>query len=323
MYKQFFGLTKNPFEISPDPYFYHATPRHNEALANLHYGVGRRKGFIVITGEVGTGKTLLVRCLLAELRKNNIAFGYVFNPLLSTTEFFQYIMADLGLQYSGRSKTEMLLDLNRFLIQRHARGLITALVVDEAQALRPELLEEVRLLTNLETSQQKLLQIVLMGQPELEAVLDSPSLRQLKQRVSLRCQLLPLDEEQTHSYVLSRLERAGAKPEPAIFEPEALTRVFEYSRGIPRIINNLCENAMVNAFAREQRNVTADMITEVAADFRLTGSISTPEEGVETSTVQQESNESVLRSLFRLLRTMDSSQSLEEKPIPSADGRRV
>src|SRR5271169_1978756 len=305
MYKQFFGLTKNPFEISPDPYFYHATPRHNEALANLHYGVGRRKGFIVITGEVGTGKTLLVRCLLAELRKNNIAFGYVFNPLLSTTEFFQYIMADLGLQYSGRSKTEMLLDLNRFLIQRHARGLITALVVDEAQALRPELLEEIRLLTNLETSQQKLLQIVLMGQPELEAVLDSPGLRQLKQRVSLRCQLLPLDEEQTHGYVLSRLERAGAKPEPPVFEPEALAKVFEYSRGIPRIINNLCENAMVNAFAREQRTVTADMITEVAADFRLTGSIATPEEPVGTTETQQ-NNESLLRSLFRVLRTMDS-----------------
>ena len=323
MYKQFFGLTKNPFEISPDPFFYHATPRHNEALANLHYGVGRRKGFIVITGEVGTGKTLLVRCLLAELRKNNIAFGYVFNPLLSTTEFFQYIMADLGLQYTGRSKTEMLLDLNRFLIQRHARGLITALVVDEAQALRPELLEEVRLLTNLETSQQKLLQIVLMGQPELEGILDSPGLRQLKQRVSLRCQLLPLDEEQTHGYVLSRLERAGAKAEPAIFEPEALVKIHEYSRGIPRIINNLCENAMVNAFARQERTVTADMITEVAADFRLTGSPSTPEQPAEADTVQQQNNESLLRSLFRLLRTMDNIQSLEEKPVPSADGRRV
>src|SRR3974390_244078 len=323
MYKQFFGLTKNPFEISPDPYFYHATPRHNEALANLHYGVGRRKGFIVITGEVGTGKTLLVRCLLAELRKNNIAFGYVFNPLLSTNEFFQYIMADLGLQYSGRSKTEMLLDLNRFLIQRHARGLITALVVDEAQALRPELLEEVRLLTNLETSQQKLLQIVLMGQPELEAVLDSPSLRQLKQRVSLRCQLLPLDEEQTHSYVLSRLERAGAKPEPPIFSEEALAKIYEYSRGIPRIINNLCENAMVNGFAREIRTVTPDMITEVAADFRLATTASAPEEPVEGGAISAENNESLLRSLFRLLRTMDNAQALEEKPIPSADGRRV
>ena len=312
MYKQFFGLTKNPFEISPDPFFYHATPRHNEALANLHYGVGRRKGFIVITGEVGTGKTLLVRCLLAELRKNNIAFGYVFNPLLSTTEFFQYIMADLGLQYGGRSKTEMLLDLNRFLIQLHARGLITALVVDEAQALRPELLEEIRLLTNLETSQQKLLQIVLMGQPELESALDSPSLRQLKQRVSLRCQLLPLDEAQTHGYVLSRLERAGAKPEPPIF-----------ARGIPRIINNLCENSMVNAFARQQRSVTADMITEVAADFRLTGSALVPEQPVEAGAVAQDSNESLLRSLFRVLRTMDNAQALEEKSVPSDDGRRV
>jgi len=323
MYKQFFGLSKNPFEISPDPYFYHATPRHNEALANLHYGVGRRKGFIVITGEVGTGKTLLVRCLLAELRKNNIAFGYVFNPLLSTTEFFQYIMADLGLQYSGRTKTEMLLDLNRFLIQRHARGLITALVVDEAQALRPELLEEIRLLTNLETSQQKLLQIVLMGQPELEGILDSPRLRQLKQRVSLRCQLLPLDEQQTHSYVLSRLERAGAKPEPPIFEPEAMTKIFEYSLGIPRIVNNLCENSMVNAFARQQRNVTGDMITEVATDFRLTTAASTPEEPVEASAAQPENNESALRSLFRALRTLDNAQSLEEKSVPSADGRRV
>ena len=323
MYKQFFGLNKNPFEISPDPFFYHATPRHNEALASLHYGVGRRKGFIVITGEVGTGKTLLVRCLLAELRKNNIAFGYVFNPLLSTNEFFQYIMADLGLQYSGRSKTEMLLDLNRFLIQRHARGLITALVVDEAQALRPELLEEIRLLTNLETSQQKLLQIVLMGQPELEYVLDSPGLRQLKQRVSLRCQLLPLDEEQTRAYVLSRLERAGAGQEPPVFEPEALARVFEYSRGIPRIINNLCENAMVNAFAREQRTLTADMITEVAVDFRLTGSISTPEEPGGTDAVLPENNESLLRSFFRVLRTMDNAEPLEEKSVPSADGRRV
>jgi general secretion pathway protein A len=323
MYKQFFGLTKNPFEISPDPYFYHATPRHNEALANLHYGVGRRKGFIVITGEVGTGKTLLVRCLLAELRKNNIAFGYVFNPLLSTTEFLQYIMADLGLQYTGRSKTEMLLDLNRFLIQRHARGLITALVVDEAQALRPELLEEIRLLTNLETSQQKLLQIVLMGQPELEAVLDSPGLRQLKQRVSLRCQLLPLDEEQTRGYVLSRLERAGARPEPDIFEPEALARIHEYSRGIPRIINNLCENSMVNAYARQQKTVNGDMITEVAADFRLTESASAPEETAETNQSQQENNESLLRSLFRLLRTMDSTQPVEEKPVQSADGRRI
>ena len=296
--------------------------RHNEALANLHYGVGRRKGFIVITGEVGTGKTLLVRCLLTELRKNNIAFGYVFNPLLPVVEFFQYIMADLGLPYAGRSKTEMLLDLNRFLIQRHARGLITALVVDEAQALRRELLEEIRLLTNLETSQQKLLQIVLMGQPELETTLDSPELRQLKQRVALRCQLQPLDATQTRAYVLARLERAGAPAEPPIFGDETQCKLYEYSRGIPRIVNTLCENSMVNAFAREQRTVTPEMITEVAADFRLT-SPSLPEEVPLPVAAPEENGESLLRSLFRLLRTMDNQTLAPEKPVPTTAGRRI
>ena len=321
MYKQFFGLSRNPFEISPDPFFYHPTPRHNEALANLHYGVGRRKGFIVITGEVGTGKTLLVRCLLAELRKGNIAFGYVFNPLLSTIEFFQYIMADLGLPYAGRSKTEILLDLNRFLIQRHARGLITALVVDEAQALRPELLEEIRLLTNLETSQQKLLQIVLLGQPELEVMLDSPELRQLKQRVALRCQLQALDEQQTRAYVLSRLERAGVKPEDPVFSDEALGTLHEYSRGIPRIINNLCENSMVSAYARQQRPVTPDIIEEVAADFRLTPGSALPEETASSVRNGQDSGESMLRSLFRALRTVENDSL--EKPLSSNAARRA
>jgi general secretion pathway protein A len=322
MYKQFFGLARNPFEISPDPFFYHPTPRHNEALANLHYGVGRRKGFIVITGEVGTGKTLLVRCLLAELRKNNIAFGYVFNPLLPVVEFFQYIMADFGLPYAGRNKTEMLLDLNRFLIQRHARGLITALVIDESQALRFDLLEEIRLLTNLETSQQKLLQIVLMGQPELEMVLDSPGLRQLKQRVALRCQLQPLDEEQTRAYVLSRLERAGAPADAPVFTDDALDKIFEYSRGIPRIINNLCENSMVNAFAHQQRPVTGEMITDVAADFRLIPS-ALPEEVPSAVRAADETNDSLLRTLFRALRTVDNQQLPAEKQMQATAGRRM
>src|SRR5271166_12980 len=322
MYKQFFGLTRNPFEISPDPFFYHPTPRHNEALANLHYGVGRRKGFIVITGEVGTGKTLLVRCLLAELRKNNIAFAYVFNPLLPVVEFFQYIMADFGLPYSGRTKTEMLLDLNRFLIQRHARGLITALVVDEAQALRTDLLEEIRLLTNLETSQQKLLQIVLMGQPELEMILDSAELRQLKQRVALRCQLQPLDHDQTRAYVLSRLERAGAPKESPIFSEDAFEKLYEFSRGIPRIINNLCENSMVSAFANEKRPVTGDMITDVAADFRLIPQ-AMPEDVAASAATIEENNDSLLRSLFRMMRTMDNQPMPADKPLQATAGRRA
>ena len=237
-------------------------------------------------------------------------------------EFFQYIMADLGLPYAGRTKTEMLLDLNRFLIQRHARGLITALVVDEAQALRPELLEEIRLLTNLETSQQKLLQIVLMGQPELEIVLDSPELRQLKQRVALRCQLQPLDEAQTRAYVLSRLERAGAPPSRRSSPTKRWTKFYEYSRGIPRIINNLCENSMVNAFAREQRPVTADMITEVAADFRLI-SPALPEEVPLSVTGREENGESLLRSLVPRLRTVDNQELEGDKPMPTTAVRRI
>ena len=209
------------------------------------------------------------------------------------------------------------------LFQTQQQGGTAILLIDEAHLMSVELLEEIRLLTNLETSQQKLLQIVLMGQPELEGVLDSPNLRQLKQRVSLRCQLLALDEEQTRSYVLSRLERAGAKSDPPIFNDEALAKVFEFSRGIPRIINNLCENAMVNAFAREIHTITPEMISEVAADFRLETSASIPEEPAEVTAISAENNESLLRSLFRLLRTMDNEQPLEEKSIPSADGRRV
>ena len=187
---------------------------------------------------------------------------------------------------------------------------------------RHELLEEIRLLTNLETSQQKLLQIVLLGQPELEMMLDSPELRQLKQRVSLRCQLQPLDEAQTCAYVLSRLERAGGQAEPPIFADEALRKLYEYSGGIPRIINNLCENSMVNAFAREQRTVTPEMITEVATDFRLTGP-SLPEEVPLPVAAPEENGESLLRSLFRLLRTMDHQTLETEKAIPTTVGRRI
>ena len=322
MYEEYYGLTAKPFQTNPDPSFYFGSRQHRRAMAYLEYGLHRNEGFIVITGEVGTGKTLLVRCLLAELRKNNIAFAYVFNPLLPVVEFFQYIMADLGLPHAGRTKAEMLLDLNRYLIQRHARGLITALVVDEAQALRRELLEEIRLLTNLETSQQKLLQIVLMGQPELEATLDSADLRQLKQRVALRCQLQPLNEAQTRGYVLSRLERAGAAPDPPIFSGESLEKIYEYSRGIPRMVNTLCENSMVNAFAREQRPVTPEIVTEVAADFRLTPP-SLPEDAPRAVVAREENGESLLRSLLRLLRTMDNQTIEAEKPLQPVIGRRA
>jgi len=270
MYKKFFGLTRNPFEISPDPYFFFATSRHHEAFASILHGVLRHKGFMVVTGEVGTGKTLLVRCLLEMLRRQNIASANVFNPCLSPLEFLRYIVRDLGLKISSQDKGSLLLELNNYLIARHRANTTTVLIVDEAQDLDPELLEEIRLLTNLETSQQKLLQIVLVGQPELDQKMDSPGLRQLKQRISLRCQLHPLQEGETKSYILRRLQRAGANSHATtMFPDEITTAIHRYSNGIPRLINTICENALIAAYADKLNTVRPEVIDEVAKDLRL------------------------------------------------------
>src|ERR1700736_616121 len=270
MYKTFFGLKRNPFEISPDPYFLFPPDRYNEALASIYYGIRRHKGFVVLTGEVGTGKTLLVRCLLELLTRQQISFANVFNPVLSGLEFLRYVSDDLGLKPVDYSKTSLLRTLNEFLIARYRKGLTTVLIVDEAQHLLPEVLEEIRLLTNLETSEQKLLQILLVGQPELEPRLDSAQLRQLKQRIALRCRLEPLEEQETRNYIFQRLRRAGMSDgAESVFPPETIHAVYQYSRGIPRLINTLCENSLVIAFARQQRSVTEEMIREVSVDFRL------------------------------------------------------
>ena len=270
MYKAFYGLTRNPFEISPDPYFLFSTARHNEALASIVHGVLRHKGFIVVTGEVGTGKTLLVRCLMELLRRQEIASANVFNPCLSPLEFLRYIVGDLGIKTANQDKGSMLLELNNYLIARHRRNTTTVLIVDEAQHLEPELLEEIRLLTNLETSQQKLLQIVLVGQPELDKKMDSADLRQLKQRVALRCQLEPLTEEEAKSYILRRLQRAGANSHATtMFPGETIASVYRYSKGIPRLINTVCENALIISYAGKAESVRPEVIDEVAKDLRL------------------------------------------------------
>jgi general secretion pathway protein A len=270
MYKTFYGLTRDPFEISPDPYFLVQTPRHNEAIANLFYGVKRQKGLVVLTGEVGTGKTLLVRCLLELFRREEkVTSAYVFNTVMSPLEFLQYIMGDFGLR-SAASKSEILLELNRFLLSRHQRGLTTALVVDEGQLLSWNVMEEIRLLTNLETAERKLLQIVLVGQPELDTKLDSQESRQLKQRIALRCQLEPLSLEETQAYVQRRLQLAGGGPESYRLFPEStIAYVHNYSGGIPRLINTICRNALITSFAQQVRTVSPETVSGVASDFRF------------------------------------------------------
>jgi general secretion pathway protein A len=269
MYKRFYGLQRNPFEITPDPSFLFTTKKHNEALAALYYGVRRHKGFVVMTGEVGTGKTLLVRCLLQLLNQSKVAYAYVFNPRLSPVEFLQYVVGDFGLPVSGKTKSELLLQLGTFVISRHQKGLTTVLVVDEAHHVSAEVLEEIRLLTNLETTKEKLLQILLVGQPELDDVLDSVHLRQLKQRIALRPRLEPLDLTETQAYVYRRLQKAGSTDPATIFPMEAILEIHAHSRGIPRLINTICETALIQGYANQTRAVTPAMIEEIAIDFRL------------------------------------------------------
>ncbi len=271
MYKSFYKLKRNPFEITPDPSFLFPTRRHNEALAALYYGVRRHKGFVVLTGEVGTGKTLVLRCLLQLFKQNNdVAYAYIFNGRLSPVEFLQYVASDFGLAVSGRNKGELLLDLGSHVIARAQKKLTTVLVVDEAHHLSADILEEIRLLTNLETAHDKLLQILLVGQPELDDKLDSIGLRQLKQRIALRSRLEPLDPGETRGYIERRLQLAGAdNAEQRLFPVETIACIYQHSRGIPRLINTVCENALIAGYARQMHSITADIIEDIAVDFRL------------------------------------------------------
>lgn len=271
MYNGFLGLNRNPFEITPDPRFFFGSKRHNEALASLYYGLERRKGFTVLTGEVGTGKTLLAQCIFRILTAQKIPFAYVFNPLLSPVEFLVYVANDIGIPTIGKSKGELLAELNRYLIAQYQRNSTAVVIVDEAQLLSWELLEEIRLLTNLETAQQKLLQIVLIGQPEFDEKLELQGLRQLKQRIALRCRLEPLSLEETQRYIDLRLLLAGSKQQIGkIFPAPVVELIHGYSHGIPRLVNTICEATLVSSFALKARVVLPEVVHEVAADFHLT-----------------------------------------------------
>jgi general secretion pathway protein A len=284
MYKAFFNLSRNPFELTPDPHCFVPTKRHDEALASLYYGVRRHKGMVVVTGEVGTGKTLLLRCLLRLLEQSkDVAYAYLFNSTLSPTEFLQYTVADFGLPASGKNKCELLTDLSKFLIARGARQLTTVLIVDEAHQLSAETLEEIRMLSNLETTTEKLLQIMLVGQPELDEKLDSVGLRQLKQRIALRTQLGPLSAEETTTYIERRLRIAGADPGATpLFSAHAVAKVHRFSHGLPRLINTICENALITAYARRMPAVSAEIVETVARDFRLDLPSSGADSGIKT-----------------------------------------
>jgi general secretion pathway protein A len=266
MYEQFYGLKEKPFEITPDPRFLYMSEQHREAYAHLTYALNESKGFTVITGEVGTGKTTLIQMLLARL-DGHTRTAHLFNPKLSTRDFLNYICHDLGLKTEGlTTKGELLTLLHSFLLECYARKERVVLVIDEAQTLTPKLLEEVRLLTNLETPKSKLLQVILMGQPELDKILSDQRFRQLKQRISVRYHLKPLNRDETSEYIEKRLKVAGAR-DCHLFDDGAIREIYKRSSGIPRLINVLCDNALVTGYVEEKRPIDKQIVRDVAKDM--------------------------------------------------------
>ena len=260
MYEKFYGFRERPFEITPDPKFLYLSENHKEALAHLTYAVRERRGFTVVTGEVGTGKTILVQTLLSQL-DGNTKTAYLFNPMMGSTDFLHYICQDLGLKSQNKSKGQYLSQLHKFLMSCYSKNETVVLIVDEAHKLDPKLLEEVRLLTNLETSKNKLLQVILIGQPELSEIMEKPEFRQLKQRVSLRYHVHPLNKEDTKKYVRKRLRVAGTF-NLNIFTPKALNKIYRYTKGIPRLINIVCDNALLMGYATDQKVIGRKIVHE-------------------------------------------------------------
>jgi general secretion pathway protein A len=315
MYKEFYGLKANPFNVNPDPRYLFLTRHTEEALACLTYGIQSRKGFVLLTGEVGTGKTTLINKLLEWLRLQQVATAFVFNSRLNVPQFLDYMMADFGIPCDSRAKSQILLRLYNWLLEHYRTGETAVLIVDEAQSLSDEVLEEIRMLTNLETFTEKLLQIVLVGQPELEQKLKQPQLRQLRQRLTLRAKTHPLSSDETKAYVQQRLRIAGSNGQQ-IFDPEALASIHRYAAGIPRVINLICEHCLVSAFVDQQKLIGPAVVEAVARDFDLTdnhasGAMSLPAQNASAGKFDVVE---ALRSLATLADRL--RQQPEEKDLP-------
>jgi type II secretory pathway predicted ATPase ExeA len=312
MYKDFYGLKANPFNVNPDPRYLFLTKHTEEALACLTYGIESRKGFVLLTGEVGTGKTTLINKFLEWLRTQKVTTAFVFNSRMNVPQFLDYMMSDFGIPCESESKSQIVLRLYNWLLERYRAGETAVLIVDEAQNLSDEVLEEIRLLTNLETATEKLLQVVLVGQPELEQKLKQPQLRQLRQRLTLRAKTHALTLEETRAYVQQRLRVAGVEGQD-IFQAEALDAVFRYSMGIPRVINLICEHCLVNGFVDQQKVIGPEVVDAVARDFDLGG---TPA-AVGTEPAAATPDKFDLANALRSLASLADRLRGEEKEVPS------
>jgi len=267
MYEKFFGLKTKPFELVPNPDFLFLSRSHKKTITYLDYGIKERAGFILLTGEVGSGKTTIVRDLIKRMN-GNVTLSKIFNTKVSSEQLISMINEDFGLSVTGKDKTTLIRELNDFLIESYANKCQPILIIDEAQNLSAELLEEVRMLSNLETERFKLLQIILVGQPELWKTLAQPGLRQLRQRISINCQIVPLTRKETEEYILYRLEIAGNR-EAIKFSNEAFDAIYNFSRGIPRLVNILCDFLMLSAFSEKATVIKTDLVNEVVCDLEM------------------------------------------------------
>lgn len=267
MYCEFYGFTEKPFTITPNPHFIFLSGNHREALASLVYGIDTRAGFIAMTGEVGTGKTTLLRALLTQLDRERYRSALIFNPCLSREQLLAAICRELCVKVARKNSLGYLDALNRYLLEEHAAGRTVVLVIDEAQNLAPELLEQLRLVSNLETERDKLIQIILAGQPELDELLSRHELRQLNQRITVRCRLTPMGLDDTNDYIQHRLKLSGCRI-PGFFPRGAVKRVYRHSRGIPRLINVVCDQALVLAWTRESLSVDGATVRRAIAESR-------------------------------------------------------
>ena len=267
MYTEFFGLSQKPFTVTPDPRFLYLTPDHREAVASLIYGIRERMGIVCLIGEVGTGKTTLLYKLMDDLDED-IRAAYIFNSKITFKELLKGIFSQFGIPCERKSTFTLFEELGRFLRKQMLEGKIVALIIDEAQDLRPSVLEHIRLLSNMETPREKLLQILLVGQPELGEKLRGEKLRSLRQRVTMLRFIHPLREGEIRDYILHRLRIAGANS-PNIFSPNAISRIFHYSRGVPRLINTLCDNAMLIGYGTGRKRIEEAVIDEVIGDLEI------------------------------------------------------
>jgi type II secretory pathway predicted ATPase ExeA len=302
MYQAFYGLRELPFELTPNPKYLYLTPSHREALSTLQYGLTAPKAVTVLIGEAGTGKTTLLTTALESEACRHVKCVYLNNPALTRAEFIEILAGRFGLTpQAARSKAALLGELEAVLHKRRAMGETTALVIDEAQSISSEILEEIRLLANIETPTEKLLPLVLAGQPELAQRLEDPNLRQLKQRVALRCEIRPFDLSETATYIMARIRTAGGEPS-RLFTRQAVAVIHEHSRGIPRTVSVMCDNALVTGFAMGRQPVDRAILLEVSKDFRL------GDPAGETSTVEPIANR----------KRSDGATEIRSVPIESA-----